>query len=217
MENRINASPRKMMFVDCKTTGLNNQACAVYQMSGIFIEDDRETERFDFRIRPFKGARIVETSLWIGGVTRGDLVDYPSEEDAFEAFRTMLERHVNIRNARDKMYIAGFNVSTFDGQFIWAMFRRNKNERFRDYFYSQYLDVMTIAAFALSGERRNLTDFHQSTVGRYLGIDVTDVDNHNTLYEAELSKHIYYALAARLGTTDARLPEPLDKITTNYQ
>lgn len=210
---------KKILIIDTLATGLNTERCAIYKIGGIFCEDNpgmiKEKTRFSLAVRPFEGARIIENSLWVGGVGRRNLVGYPPQEEAFADFIKLIENHINVRNANDKLYICGFNVAAFDSILIKNWFYRNDDPRFRDCFFVQTLDLMSIAAFALIGERDNMPDFHLETVARYLGVTPTKNENYNCLDNAETCLKMYRELKARLGTGERGEWEPLERVYSN--
>ena len=42
------------LFVDVETTGVSVVRDSIIQISGIFVVDGEEKERFDFKVRPYK-------------------------------------------------------------------------------------------------------------------------------------------------------------------
>ncbi len=196
---------KKILFLDTLATGLNPERCAIYNVGGILCEETLETmteiRRFDLRLRPWEGARVTDNSLWVGGVRRSDLVQYPPQDTVFAAFFKLLESAVAIDNPRDKIYLSGFNASAFDAPFIRNWFFRNDCSRFRDCFFVQTVDLMTLSAFALMNERENMPDFHLETAARFLGVSPTKGERYSCLDNAETCLKIYMALKERLLTS----------------
>ncbi len=179
----------KILILDTLTTGMSTENCGrygIYRIGGIFTEDGVETQRFELRMQPFHNARISEQSLYIGGEDRASLTKYKDEASAMDDFIRLLDAAVNVRNPQDKLYIAGFNVTALDIPFIREWFRRNGQERYRDYFYLQPLDLSSISTFALLKERGKLRDFYLETVAERLGIDVVPEERFNCIANAEL-------------------------------
>lgn len=192
----------KILFIDTLTTGIHQERCAIYRIGGIVCEENvnaiREGIRFDLAVRPFAGARIVENSLWVGGVSRSDLVAYPTQEAAFADFYKILEDSINVKNSRDKMYLCGFNVA-FDVPFLKNWFLRNGNSHFRDCFYIQDIDLMSVAAFAMMNFRESMPDFHLETAAKALGVTPTKGQRYSCLDNAETCVKMYIALKERLS------------------
>ena len=189
----------KILFLDILSTGMDIKRCAIYRIGGIYTEDGVEKKRFDFRVRPFPGARISDQSLWVGGVDRSILAHYPDQEKVFEEFIAMLNEFVEVRNSRDKMYLAGFNTATMDAPFLWQWFNINRNERNRDYFHMQIMDMMTVAGFALMDERRSMQDFKLESVARQLRIYPGEGDTSDCIQNAKTCLDIYRHMRTRFG------------------
>ena len=189
----------KILFIDTLTTGMNPEHCAIYRMAGIYTEDGTEVSRFELKVRPFRGARLSDQSLWIGGTDRMELTRYPDDATAFQDFIKYLDGIVDVRNAKDKLYIAGFNAATFDVPFIREWFLRNGNSHFRDYFFMQIIDLMTVAAFVMGPERRAMRDFKLESVANALQVPVYYSEGCDCLRNAKVSLDIYRNLKGSLG------------------
>lgn len=210
----------KILFIDTLTTGLNPERCAIYRIGGIICEESAggivEKQKFDIFSRPFEGARIMENSLWVGGVTRSNLIYFPEQKSAFDDFFRLVSESVNLRNSKDKLYIAGFNTSSFDAPFIRNWFTRNGNQRFRDCFYVQTLDMMSLSAFALINERGNMPDFHLETTARFLGVSPARGERYSCLDNAATCLEMYKTLKTRLHVGDSRRHVGTDSLFTNH-
>lgn len=184
----------KILFIDTMTTGMNQSQCCIYRLGGIITEDGAERQRFELRMCPPRGAKIFENSLYITGETKGGLLRYPDEKTVLDDFIRIISKYVNLRNPLDKIYIAGFNVASFDIAFLREWFRRNGNETFRNYFHMQTIDLMSIAAYHLMDERNRMDDFHLETVARYLGVPFEGGRSYDCLANAKLCLDIYRKL-----------------------
>lgn len=193
----------KILFLNTLTTGMNPHKCGVYTIGGIICNDSpselNELERFTLRIKPFPGARISDNSLWIGGITRKNLLSYMPENDAVNELTKILNRHIKVEDSHDKMYLAGFNVISTDMPFLKELMDRCGNPHFRDYFYVQALDMMGFAAFALMGERQGMPDFHLETAASYLGIELQENETYSCLRNADACMKIYATLKQKFN------------------
>lgn len=207
----------KVLFIDTLTTGMNPERCSIYRLGGIYTEDDEEKARFEIRMRPFPNARINEQSIWISGESRSSLLVYPKEEDAFAFFINWLDSIVNVKNPNDKVYLAGYNCSGLDMPFLREWFRRNGNERFRDYFHVQVIDVMSIAAFALMASRSRMPDFHIETTARFLEVVPKETAVYDCLSKAKTSLDIYRKLEKRFGLAECLNTDEIADVVTNYK
>lgn len=210
----------KILFIDLLATGTNPQKCGIYAIGGILCEDSlteiKEVERFEFRIKPYEGARIVDNSLWIGGITRSDLLRFEPETEALDRLMTLLSDHVELSNPEDKIFICGFNSSAFDLPFIKEFYERNGNKRFRDCFHLQTIDVLTLSAYALMSERSQMREFNLSSVSRKLGIVGKTSEEYACLDNAETCAMIYRKLKERLKTGEYGDYIKVENVITNF-
>jgi len=209
----------KILFIDTLTTGVNPDRCAIYRIGGIFCEETVssivEKRRFDLTVRPFDGARIMENSLWVGGVTRSDLIRYPLQQNAFADLYKVIQEQINVKNPKDKIYLCGFNVSAFDEPFIKNWFSRNGSGKYRDCFYVQTIDLMSITAFAMMSFRDDMPDFHLETAAKALGVTPTKGKAYSCLDNAETCLKMYVALKERLGCGKPEGWKPLERVFSN--
>lgn len=207
----------KIIFIDTLTTGMNPDRCAIYRLGGIVTYDGVERERFEVRVRPHAGARIADQSLWISGESRNSLSRYQTEAEALTFFLGIIDRHVNMRNPRDKAYLAGFNAAPMDVPFLRELFIRNGNMRFRDYFHVQVIDLMTLATAALMKERGQMPDFHLETAARFLGVNCPYGPNYDCVTNAKVCLDMYRELNRRFGIGECPDTEPVEDLTQNFQ
>ncbi len=189
----------KILFIDTVTTGMNPERCGIYRLGGIYTENGVEKKRFEFRMRPFRNARMSDQSLWIGNETRASLLDYKDESEVFASFVEFLGEIIDIKNPHDKAYLAGFNSSAFDVPFLKELFHRNGNNRFRDFFYVQTIDIMSLSAFALMNVRSRMPDFYLETAARFLEVPVKDNEKYDCIAKAKTALDIYRKLETQFG------------------
>ena len=210
----------KILFIDILTTGLNPQKCGIYAIGGILCEDTqsviRETKRFEFRLRPSDGARIIDNSLWLGGITRSHLLYYQREDEVLKAFVDIMSEAVNSSDPEDKIFICGFNCTTLDMPFLKEWYERNGNKRFRDCFHMQTIDLMSIATYALMSERHTMREFNLSTVSRKLGIVAKTSEHYACMDNVETCIQIYRKLKERLGRGEGGEHLVCDESVTNF-
>lgn len=210
----------KILFIDILTTGTNPQKCGIYAIGGILCEDTisemKEIKKFEFRMRPFEGARIIDNSLWIGGVTRSNLLYFKKEDEVLSAFTGLLSECVNLSNPEDKVFICGFNTSVFDVPFLKEWYERNGNRRFRDCFHMQSIDLMSLSTYALMSERRAMREFNLTSVARKFGILSKMSETYLCLDNVETCIQLYRKLKEHFKTGAYGEYIRIDKIITNY-
>lgn len=193
----------KILFIDLLTTGNNPQKCGIYAMGGSICADTqsqtREIKRFEYRIRPFDDARISDNSLWLGGMTRSQLLYFRKENEVLESFIGILSEAVKLTDPTDKLFICGFNTTAFDMPFLKEFFDRNGNKNFRNFFHMQSIDLMTLSAYALMNERTSMTDFNLETVARKTGIITRLSEKYSCSDNVETCISLYRKLKENLG------------------
>lgn len=190
---------KKILFVDILTTGTDCIRSAIYKLAAIYCEQDesgglKEIDRFQTSIRPHERAMIADTALWTGGTSRTEMLTFKPERDALEEFMSFLDKHTNRLDRNDKIYLAGYNSSAFELPFIDALFNRCGYRKMRHYFHLQTLDLMCIAAFFLMDRRREMKNFHLSSVAEILGVQTTRSEKYNCTSECETDMEVYKAL-----------------------
>ena len=210
----------KILFIDTLTTGMNQQRCGIYSIGGIFCTNTPEelTEKFsfDFKIRPAEDMRISDNSLWIGGVNRTKLLSFEDEKTVLKKITDRLDKEMNLKNPFDKIYLSGYNTSAFDAPFLRYFFERNQNMNFRDYFYAQTIDIMTLSAIALLGERVNMSDFHLESVSRKLGIMPASSEKYNCTDNARLCMKMFAMFKEKYNLGKCQITKTSEEIITNY-
>lgn len=201
----------KILFIDTVTTGMNVKRCAIYKIGGIFTENGKETERIELNVKPFAGAEIQTGSIAVSGETLYEISRHPSEQDAYQLFIKTLMNHVNPKNPNDKLYLGGFNVAAFDYPFLREWFVRMSNNRFRDYFHVQTIDLLSLSAFYLMNERSNMPDFHLETAASFLGIVPTISKTYSCLNNAKTCLDMYRTLILKMHIGF----QPDDAVTEN--
>ena len=210
----------KILFIDILATGTNPQKCGIYAIGGILCEDTfseiKEIQRFEFRISPYEGARIMDSSLWIGGITRSELFQFQKEDEVLNTFISMMAKSVNFSNPNDKVFICGFNSTAFDLPFLKELYERNGHKKFRDCFHMQTIDLLSLSAFALMQERTSMREFNLSTVSRKLEIVPKTSPKYCCLDNSDTCLEIYRKLKERLKAGEYGTLIKCDNIIKNF-
>lgn len=181
----------KIFYFDCETTGVMHWKNGIHQISGA-IEIDREIkEYFDFKVCPNPKCIIEHDALKVGNVTEDQIKAYPKMASIYADLITLLSKYVDKFDKKDKFYLCGYNSASFDNAFFRAFFVQNGDSYFGSWFWSCPLDVMVLAGQYLINKRPEMIDFKQSTVAKYLGIEVDDTKLHDAEYDVNLLIKIY--------------------------
>lgn len=189
----------KLFFFDLETTGVKFWKNGIHQIAGAIRIDGEVKERFDFKVKPFERAEIEEEALKVASVTKEQVLNYPSMEIVFAQISATLANYVDKFSKTDKFHLVGYNNAAFDNPFFRAFFVQNattEKERqygnyFGSWFWSDSLDVMVLASNKLKSERHKMVDFKQSTVAKYLGIQVDESRLHDAQYDIDICMQIF--------------------------
>lgn len=181
----------KLLFFDLETTGTNPARNGIHQISGQIVIDGKKVEDFDFHVQPNPKAVIEEQALSVAGVTREQVLVYPSMGEVYKQLVAMLGKYVDKFNKKDKFFLVGYNNAAFDNQFLRGFFLQNGDNYFGSWFWANTIDVMVLATAYLAERRPEMENFKLSTVAKFLGVAVSDDSLHNAFYDIELTKAIY--------------------------
>lgn len=181
----------KQLFFDLETTGTLVNKHGIHQISGMIVIDGEVKETFDFKVQPNPKAEILQEALDVAGVTREQILAYPSMGAIYKQFIDLLSKYVDRYNKKDKFFLVGYNNASFDNTFLRAWFIQNGDKYFGSWFWSNCMDVMVLATPHLAAKRAEMENFKQGTVAKTLGIQVDDSKLHDALYDIEICKAIY--------------------------
>jgi len=184
----------KLFFYDLETTGTKFWKNGIHQISGSIVIDGQVKEFFNFKVRPNDNATIDEEALKIGNVTKEQIMAYPPMKEVYFKITTMLSKYVDKFNKKDKFHLAGYNNSSFDNAFFRAFFVQNNDVYFGSWFWSDSIDIMVLASFKLRNVRHELVDFKQSSVAKYLGIEIDENKLHDAEYDIQICMKILNSL-----------------------
>ena len=153
----------KLFFYDLETTGTKFWKNGIHQISGAIVIDGETKEKFDFKVRPNENCIIEEEALKIGGVTKEQIMAYPSMKEVYSKIITMLSKYVDKFDKKDKFHLVGYNNASFDNPFFRAFFVQNNDVYFGSWFWSDSIDIMVLASFKLRNVRHELVDFKQKS------------------------------------------------------
>lgn len=142
-------------------------------------------------MQPNPKAEILQEALDVAGVTKEQILAYPTMGVVYGRFTAMLGKYVDKFNKKDKFFLAGYNNASFDNQFLRAWFLQNNDKYFGSWFWSNCFDVMVLATPFLAAKRAEMENFKQGTVAKALGIPVDDSKLHDALYDIQICKAIY--------------------------
>jgi DNA polymerase III subunit epsilon len=181
----------KLFFFDLETTGVQFWKNGIHQISGAIGIDGELKERFNFHVRPHEKAQIDSEALLVGNVTREQIQAYPPMQEVYKELTTLLAKYVDKFNKQDKFHLVGYNNASFDNPFLRAFFVQNNDKYFGSWFWSDSLDVMVLASNFLKGQRSEMENFKQSTVAKFLGIEIDEARLHEAGYDIDVCFEIF--------------------------
>lgn len=181
----------KLFYYDLETTGVRYWRNGIHQISGLIEIDGVVKETFNFHVRPNPEADIDPQALEVGGVTLEMIQGYPGMKEVHAKIIYMLSKYVDRYNKADKFFLIGYNNSSFDDNFFKAFFEQNDDKYFFSWFWSSKIDVMVLASQFLVERRHLMENFKLHTVAKELGIEVTEENLHDALYDIKLTREIH--------------------------
>jgi len=108
-----------------------------------------------------------------------------------KVFTSILGKHISKFDKTDKAHLVGYNNNSFDDVFLGKWFEQNADDFMMSWFFSDSLDVMTLASQYLLDRRSAMPSFKLKRVAQELGIEVDPLELHNAKYDVELTRKIY--------------------------
>lgn len=162
----------RILFYDLETTGLNPRRHGIWQLAGLIYDcnKDQVITEFDYKMKPLNVEYADPKALKMGGITMDDLKAFPDQEEIFEKFKNMLGRYVDKYNPKDKLFLGGYNILSFDNQRFREWFLSNEDKYFGSWFYSGGIDVLSLAQNHLKEHRPNMPNFKLGSVAEALDV-----------------------------------------------
>lgn len=197
----------KIIFFDTETTGLDCKVHGVHQLAGEIVINDKLIAWFDYKIKPFKECRIDEKALEVSNTSVLRMMTYNKEFQVAFMFTELISKHLDYKNKKDKFFLATWAQDPgFDVKFLKAFFERNgKADSFDTYFWSNAIDVKTLATQYLINERHKIASFSLASIARYLGVEVDESQLHKASYDAYLCRKVYEIV------TSTRISNPIKR------
>lgn len=185
----------KEIWIDVETTGTNPHKNGIIQLSGIIItppkyEGSHQETRFDFKMQPFPNDEVVDSALASNNLTLEQIAGFEPPAIVYAQFIALMSKHINRYDSKDKFFFYAYN-SRFDEDMLRAWFQKNNDRYYGSWFFTPSIDVMALAADYLKDIRKDMPNFKQGTVARYLGIDVQEDKLHDAMYDIEITQKIY--------------------------
>lgn len=182
----------KKAFIDLETTGTDRNQNHIFQISGSITDlNDEILESFDFKFRPHSVLHLEESALEKTGMTGEMLRELPMDSDqAYGALISVLERHCNRYDKKDKLQFVAYNAK-FDDEFLRAFFAHKGDNYYGSWFWSPSICVMQMAAFFLIDHRGALPNFQLGTLCKAAELGWDESKAHDAQYDIQQTIALY--------------------------
>lgn len=184
-------------FFDLETTGTNYTKNSIHQIAGMVEVDEEVIEKFDIKTRPHPKAIIEPEAMTVCGVTKEQILGYQDMKLAHKELIALLDKYIDKYNPKDKAYLVGYNNRAFDDPFLRKWFEQNGDSYMGSWFWSDSLDVLSLASEYLIDRRATMSSFKLLRVARELGIVVEKDKLHEAGYDVYLTREVYRIVTGR--------------------
>lgn len=179
-------------YLDTETGGVDPAVNPVLQIAAILTKDGKEIDRFDFKVKPFEGQIIDDKALACNGFTREQISNFEEPKIVLGKLIAKLAPEQN-----GKWFFCGYNAG-FDENFMRRFFENAGGKKYGSFFITPHLDVMTLAAFALGDEVKQLENFKLVTVAKHFGVQFDETKLHDAMVDIEVTRNLMRAVYKRM-------------------
>lgn len=170
----------KVIFIDTETTGFDDKRQDIIQIAGIVTENRVILESFNFICAPVNFWAISKDALKVTGKTVEELKTYPHPKEAFNAFKSILDKYVV--KGEPRFIFAGQNVP-FDKRFLSSFWQKHKvtaDVDFEYYFSSKIVyDLMDMTRPLKKSGKLNVPNVKLGTI-----MEALDIKPRGNLHDA---------------------------------
>lgn len=189
--------PKKLLWFDCETGGVEPKTDALVQLSAIIEIKGKIVDEIDLKMKPLPHKNITDEAMKIHGMTLQDIAGFEDPYIAYGKFYRFLSAH-GPKAKEDRYVMAGYNAH-FDCDFLFQFFHDiNQNPKYNFYWdFCQFapLDILpTLRAMRYAG-LINTVDTKLETVCKHLGIEIKA---HDALSDIRATRELTYKILSRL-------------------
>lgn len=186
---------KKIIYLDCETTGLDPKVNGIIQISGIIEVSGVVKESFDFKVRPFDTDVIDAKALEINGKTEVEVKAYKTPQIVHQALTKLLGKHVDKYDRTDKFLMVGYNAQ-FDQRMLKEWFEKLGDKYYFSWISPQVIDVYSLAGFFRYFAKIDTENLKQITVAKFFGITY---DAHDAYSDVKVCRQLFHQFASMLG------------------
>lgn len=189
----------KYAYIGQKITGSNPKENAMFQLGIIIEKDGKVIDKFFHSFKPY--GIIDENFIKLyekQGINLDTIInEQQTEQLVYQKLTNFLGSHVNRFDNKDRMFFVSYNIASVF-QFFNEMSKRN-SDNFLKYFWSNPLDLMTLAGELLKHERQTLDNFSFRTILKiFQNLNVIEksisIDENTALWDAAMMYKMYKIL-----------------------
>lgn len=180
----------KIIILDTETTGTKASKHGIWQLGAIIEIDGEEVDSIKLEMNP-GNVEIDPKALEVSNVNKDHILRLQSQSDAFKKFITLLDKHIDRFNKKDKLQFVGYRAD-FDMNMVRAWFIRNEHKYFGSYFYQNTIDLFSVVGMILINHRSSLENMKLSTICKLFEIDLENA--HDALDDAYATYDLFIML-----------------------
>lgn len=191
----------KYAYIGLKITGGNPRENGIFQIGIILEKDGKIVDKFNCSFKPPEHLLIDDDFIKMyseQGVTLDGIVNSEmTEKMAYDKMATFLGCQVNRFDGKDRIFFVSYNIpSSFE---FFKEFCNRNSDNFLKYFWSNPLDLMTLAGELFKEDRQNFDNFGFRTVLKLFqelnAIEKTiSIDSNIALWDAAMMYKMYKRL-----------------------
>jgi DNA polymerase-3 subunit epsilon len=187
----------KLCHLDTETTGLDPKTNSIFQISGIIEIDNEVKEEFNIFVRPRTAEECDPHALKITNKTVEELMSYPPMEEGYNKLVSIFNKYIDRFDTADKFFMVAF-CGHFDVGFLREFFLRNGDKYYGSYFWSNIIDISTLATLATLNERKTMPNFKLISVANQFGVKLEESEAHDSMEDIKATRNIFKCLVGEL-------------------
>jgi DNA polymerase-3 subunit epsilon len=184
----------KFLFIDTETTGTEFDKHGIWQIAGCIYIDNEVKETFKFECAPLNTDQYDETAVKMSGKTIEQMKALQNPAICYRNFISLLSKYVDKFDKTDKFFFVGYNAQ-FDMQMLRSWFKKFGDVYFGSWFWFPALDVMALAAWNNTLDRKEMPDFKLGTLAQKYNITLQEGES---LHQADADIRLTFELAKKL-------------------
>jgi DNA polymerase-3 subunit epsilon len=181
---------KKSLYIDIETTGLDSNKHEIIQLAGLIVVGGKVEEEFNYRIKPLHldlSDSEVMKALDINSIKVEDLASYEMPYVIHKHLTSVLGKHVDKYNKKDKYYLVGYNVG-FDLGFLEQFFILNSDNFLGSWLNWKKIDVLQLVYFLDYLGILGLPNYKLGTVCDYFKIKLDNA--HDALADIKATREL---------------------------